>query len=380
MLTLWRRHLRGCRHRHKGRMYRRCGCPIQVEGKVGEDRVRESLGKQLSWEQAQQIVLDARGRGYWKKLLAETRTPVVTIGHAIAEFMRDIELNRRLTESTIKKYRLMLGQLTAFLNERGIDEIKQVDASLLREFQATWTEIGARTAVKKLERVKAFFRFAHESGWIPDNSAKPLRGPSVKPAPKLPFEPEEMARIIKACRTVKLQAVTNEELLAFVLLLRHSGLRIGDASMLTSDRIKDNQLFLYTQKTGTHVWVPFPPEVADLVARVRPKKDRYLFTGPNSLRMETASDLWRRKLHRVFKAAGIESGTPHRFRHTFAIELLKGGVPIEDVSILLGHSSVKVTESHYSAWNQARQDLLRARVQKTWKTFGSIESGLAKSA
>ena len=35
------------------------------------------------------------------------------------------------------------------------------------------------------------------------------------------------------------------------------------------------------------------------------------------------------------------------FRDTFAVELLLSGVPIDQVSLLLGHSSVKVTEKHY---------------------------------
>ena len=61
--------------------------------------------------------------------------------------------------------------------------------------------------------------------------------------------------------------------------------------------------------------------------------------------METASDLWRRK-PQVFTKAKIQSGHPHRFRHTFAVELLKKGVPLEEVSILLGHSSVRITEKH----------------------------------
>jgi integrase len=39
---------------------------------------------------------------------------------------------------------------------------------------------------------------------------------------------------------------------------------------------------------------------------------------------------------------------PHMFRDTFAVELLLSGVPIDQVSLLLGHSSVKVTEKHYS--------------------------------
>ncbi len=35
------------------------------------------------------------------------------------------------------------------------------------------------------------------------------------------------------------------------------------------------------------------------------------------------------------------------FANTFAVELLLSGVPIDQVSLLLGHSSVKVTEKHY---------------------------------
>jgi integrase len=94
--------------------------------------------------------------------------------------------------------------------------------------------------------------------------------------------------------------------------------------------------------------------------------------------MDSASDLWRRKLRQVFKLAKIEHAHPHRFRHTFAVELLKKGVPIEEVSILLGHSSVRITERHYAAWVEARQEILRSHVAKTWETFEVVESGRAK--
>jgi len=62
------------------------------------------------------------------------------------------------------------------------------------------------------------------------------------------------------------------------------------------------------------------------------------------LKLETIIGSWRRRLSRLFKLAEISNGHPHRFRDTFAVELLLTGVPIERVSILLGHESVRTTE------------------------------------
>jgi integrase len=44
------------------------------------------------------------------------------------------------------------------------------------------------------------------------------------------------------------------------------------------------------------------------------------------------------------------------YRRTFSVELLLAGVPIERVSILLGHQSVRITEKHYAPWVRARQE------------------------
>ena len=53
-------------------------------------------------------------------------------------------------------------------------------------------------------------------------------------------------------------------------------------------------------------------------------------------------------------------------RDTFAVELLLAGVPLERVSILLGHSSVKVTEKHYAPWIREKQEQTEADVRRTW--------------
>jgi integrase len=71
-------------------------------------------------------------------------------------------------------------------------------------------------------------------------------------------------------------------------------------------------------------------------------------------------------LAKVFELAGI-NGHAHRFRDTFSVNLLKAGVPLETVSVLLGHSSIRITERHYSPWVKSRKIKLEESIEKAWK-------------
>ncbi len=68
------------------------------------------------------------------------------------------------------------------------------------------------------------------------------------------------------------------------------------------------------------------------------------------------------------------------FRDTFAVEMLLGGVPLEQVSMLLGHKSIRITEKHYAPWVKARQDQLESSVRRAWESANvvSIEKGKKK--
>jgi hypothetical protein len=93
--------------------------------------------------------------------------------------------------------------------------------------------------------------------------------------------------------------------------------------------------------------------------------ERYFFwTG--EAKIDSATGDWQRTLKGVFELADIPDGHAHRFRDTFAVGLLQAGVPIERVSVLLGHSSIKVTEKYYSPWVRARQEQLEADVRRSW--------------
>jgi integrase/recombinase XerD len=113
-----------------------------------------------------------------------------------------------------------------------------------------------------------------------------------------------------------------------VLLLRYSGMRIGDGVNFSTDRLEGNRLFLYTQKTGVPVNTILPGFV--LSALQRQKSPRSFSSGAE----ESVVRSWQTRLRKLFKLANVPNGHAHRFRDTFAVELLLAGVPIERVSIL----------------------------------------------
>ena len=137
-------------------------------------------------------------------------------------------------------------------------------------------------------------------------------------------------------------------------MLRHSGLRIRDAVTLSRERISDGRLLLYTAKSGTPVHLPLPRFVLDTLEATGRGGQLYFWSGVS--KPESAASDWRRSLAKVFELAKIHDGHPHRLHDAFAVELFLAGVPLERVSILLGHQTLKITERHYAPWVRARQE------------------------
>ena len=232
-------------------------------------------------------------------------------------------------------------------------------------------EDGPIAASKKLERLRAFLGFCRDRNWIDENPAKKLKSPKFKQRPTIPFSQDEMVRInAAAARRVDLAPVDRRNkarlLRVLVLFLRYTGLRISDAVGCPIDRLREGKIWLYTQKTGQHVYCPLPTFVVKELEAAPRTSDRYWFFSGNGT-VETARKKWSEALARLFKDANVAEGHAHRFRDTFAVELLLDGTPIENVQAFLGHASVRVTERHYAPWVRARQERAEADVRRSWE-------------
>ena len=325
---------------------RRCKCPVWVHGKLKGEFIRQSLHTR-NWEAAVNTLRQ------WEE---KEKPPEVTVSEAGDNFLK--ECSTRMGSAQYGKYKLLIRELKEELGKR---MARNVSAEDLIKYRSGW-RISPISAGKKLERLRSFFRFCLDAGWISNNPARLLKPAKVKPNPVLPFSDEEWEKIVWATEVYPDRPRgRKKQVKAFVLLLRYSGLRIGDAISLTSDKINDGKLMLYTAKAGVPVWLPLPDEVLESLRSVS-SSDRFFWSGNGLLKSAVAD--WQRSLKRLFKLAGVK-GHAHMFRHTLAVDLLRHGVSLENVAAILGNS-VRVCEKHYAPFVKARQVALEKEIKKIW--------------
>jgi integrase len=365
MLVFFRRHSQKCSAGAKqhDRSVRKCKCPLYAEGRIGPtENVKESL-KTRNWEQAARQVMEAEARGWWKVSPDQEKKNAKTITELLEAFLADAasERGRGLRSSTLSKYHTLRGRLFAFAKSKGIQYVTDLTPEHIRGFRDTW-KMSARSAANELNRVRCVLKFALENEWIEKNPAMMVKPPKAEKGTsyeKAPFSPEEMERILAA-------AEADPEMKTLILVMRWTGLRISDASFLRPEQIVEGEIRLATRKTGSHVSIALREEVLARLQAMPVHHNGYWFvTG--STKLETVTDLMRRRIKKIFKAADIKKGQCHAFRHTFATDLIARGMPTHLVSKLLSHTSVSITERFYIHAIESVKKNLAAEFKKTWE-------------
>jgi integrase len=157
------------------------------------------------------------------------------------------------------------------------------------------------------------------------------------------------------------------------LLIRHTGMRIGECADLSYDCLRalaPNEWAIHVPlgKLKTERMVPIDPSVGELVQRLRffrsldpLRADGRLLARPSSKNALVRQ--LRDYLHQVCFSLGLSTRiVPHQFRHTYATEMLRAGVSFPVLMKLLGHTNPEMTMRYVDvALTDLRREFHQAR-------------------
>ena len=192
----------------------------------------------------------------------------------------------------------------------------------------------------------------------------------------IPHPPQRLARPLTAEQDQLLQQEfvrrNDLESNAF-LLIRHTGMRIGECADLSFDCLRStgpNQWAIHVPlgKLKTERMVPVDSLVAAVTQRLRffrfldprPPDGRLL---PRRSSKNALVRQLRRYLHEVCHSLGLSTRiVPHQLRHTYATEMLRAGVSFPALMKLLGHTSPDMTMLYVEvALNDLQREFQQAR-------------------
>jgi integrase/recombinase XerD len=365
--TLYIRHRKQCPHK-LDRNYRRCGCPVWFQ----RNRKRWSA-ETTDWAEALQ---KATAIENGEKAVAPS---AITVEAAVDLYLKKRSGCQDASKAPYKDRWLLRDgskrqqSLIAWAKEHNFIKLRSITAGALDQWRDTWV-FRPNSFSQKVHCgvIAAFFEWAVTFEYLSRNPFDKLDKIRVKEVPTLPLEPEQVTALLAHTDACGKHSATMGVL---ILLMRWSGLAIRDASCLRRDALgADNRLRTYRKKTGEYVYVKLPTFVADALRSQTCSDPKYFFWDSRRRTAKSQAQKCDLRFQTIFNAAGITPCGAHRLRDTFAVEFLKAGGLIQDLAMLLGHSSTRTTERHYMPWNKSRQQRLDAAVDKALAAQGIVET------
>lgn len=348
-----------------------CNCPIWAAGRTANGEIpRQSTGtrdlKTAEAILAALIVTD-------KKKQADGPTIEECIQKYLASHKHE------LGEKTYGQYKLHLGRLQNYCERRGVYAMRELNVDLLETFKVEGlpdlADTSKSTVVAKL---RCFLRDAFRRAWIGEPLVERVTAHRAVYEQKEPYSDEEVEKILK--EALKLSGGTHgyarhpktfRLLLDFML---ETGMRVGDAIRYNPALVaRGEHLWIYTyipqKQRRTEKPKPLEAYIPDRLKKaidtcewLSPRQP--FFYGASRNPAYLANEVYER-MQSLGARCGVTDCRPHRLRDTFAVRKLLAGFQLEDVSRLLGHSSVKVTEAYYAKWVSSRKVRLERLVAES---------------
>jgi integrase len=278
----------------------------------------------------------------------------------------------KMRDSTKSRYAQTVASFREFLATQKISLLAEINRAVVEDFKA-WRlkrvlekkfSRGGRGVVLDAAILHRVFVFAIDCELVSRNPVR-LEG---RPGD----DPERGAQPFKAEELTKLRAAADPDMLAF-LVLRWTGMRGSDVVGLLWGEIdwESREINRLTLKRRKRVLLPIHQELFFALETVRdlrkPQPEDRVLLNPSTGKPLTRPRLYERMLC-LGRRAGVLGAHPHRFRDTYAVDLLARGASPYDVAKLLG-DTVDTIEKHYAPFVKE----LRERARRIMESGEGLE-------
>lgn len=244
-----------------------------------------------------------------------------------------------LSENTLSNYMIILNMFFREVRKSPA----QIEVNEIRLFLYSYQErtgISARSLDKYRECICRFFSWACDEGYIPSNPAKSIPPIKYERKQREHLNQVELEYVRMNCKTPRERAI--------IEFLYSTGCRVSELADVKKSDIdwatKSVHLFGKGKK-HRFSFINAKAEVT-LLEYLNSRKDdcEYLFVTERKPIRQMHKDGLEKIVRKIASRTDVQKHiTPHTFRHTTATTALQNGMPIEDISKLLGHESIDTT-------------------------------------
>ncbi len=263
---------------------------------------------------------------------------------AQVKFVAHLQNNGK-AHATVIAYNKDIEQLADFLSKRSKTLLAEVLATDIEDFKELLKKqrYSSKSISRKINSIKAFFRFCLSEGLIEHNLTEEISQPKFDQTPPRILSRLEYRALRDSCRA-------DARMHAIVEILLQTGMRISELAYLQMTDIDLERELIYIQAQNSREARRIPLNAAAKKAildylRLRPRaKEKTLFLT-KTCRPFLVRNI-RTAIDRYFRLAGIKDAKVNDLRHTFIVEQLKAGTPLVYVSQLVGHKRITTTEKY----------------------------------
>jgi site-specific recombinase XerD len=285
----------------------------------------------------------------------------------------------RISENTYIQYCKGYRHLKDFLKDKlQVDDIPfgKVDIALIEDY-ACYLKVELKMAARSVHSYMAPFRTtvkrAFNKGLLRQDPFFDYTHEKIIDKRRY-LSGEELEKLMKSC----LKRASTNFIRDMFLFSTFTGLSYSDLKNLQFNHFQQQAdgsrwIVLNRKKTGTASYIP----LLDIPLQIIDKYRNTKFSGTDGyvFRIKTKEDL-NIQLKKIAKAAGIdETLTFHMSRHSFATSVcLTNGVPVESLSQMMGHLSIKTTQIYAKVTRiKLNEDMtnLEKRIEGKYQLSGS---------